>query len=162
MGPERSLEGGPALQPQHVRDARDGVADGEAVGDHLVGVLGTGVLERTIERLDELEDRDVGEPLRPLDRGPLHPHLPREDGPLQDVALAELLAGGLVLLVLEQAPHELGAGSTPASSTPAASSATSVRGRSSFDFISMSCAAICRNSPAMSMSSSRRASSAAR
>jgi hypothetical protein len=53
-------------------------------------------------------------------------------------------------------------GSTPASSTPAGSSATSVRGRSSFDFMRTSCAAIARNSPATSMSSSRSASSVAR
>jgi hypothetical protein len=53
-------------------------------------------------------------------------------------------------------------GSTPAAGSTSASSATSVRGRSSLLFMSMSCAAMCRNSPAMSMSSSRIASSVAR
>src|SRR5919198_1556260 len=106
---EQGEEGKLGDGAEPLRDALDRLGDAHALADDLMLELGGGVLQHPIQGLDQLVDGDLHQADLILRDGDLFDgDPPREHVAIENVVSPERLRGLLVLLVLEEAAHQLG------------------------------------------------------
>ena len=103
---EEILELETPARRQQIGELADAVREADAVGDDVVRELHLALVEHALERLDEREHRHLGERREAARLDLLDRHAATEDVAPGHAPRGELLAGVLVLLVLEQPPDE--------------------------------------------------------
>jgi hypothetical protein len=103
---EELLERDAPLHAEHVDELVDAVRERHALVHDVVRQLDLALREDPLERLDEREQRHLRERGQAGVNGLLDRHAAEKDVLLRDAARGELLAGLLVLLVLEEATDE--------------------------------------------------------